>query len=204
MSKTIGDILGLSPQKCEIISYGISVIVINAIGLIAILAIGYIVRVFIPTLAMVSMLLVLRPNAGGAHCSSPLSCNIFGCIFIPIFALWASWLSSCPSVVGYIYIGFSTVISMLGIYLNAPYFTQEKPRAEERSRKLKIRSLVIAASGFFISVGLLIYGQTEWSMGVTTGLLFQGIMILPLGIEGTKLLDNFMNKLFLAKGGETE
>lgn len=84
---------------------------------------------------------------------------------------------------------------LVGIALKAPYFTQSKPRAEIRRKKLKGRAFVFALIAALISALLMVNLKLQWSMGIATGLLFQAIMLLPFGIKGIQLLDNLLDKL---------
>ena len=195
VSDKISDILELGAEKRRVISYGLSVLVSNLVGLIVVLFIAYLIGALIPTLAMVTALLLLRPNAGGAHCSSSFNCNLFGFIFIPLFGYGSAWLVKCPPAVIYIYFLAAVLLVWGGILLNAPYFTQVKPRAEARRQRLKYRSLMIATLLSAISFGAVILRKDNWGVGIATGLLFQGIMLLPPGIKGTQLLDSLINRI---------
>ena len=166
VSDKISDILELGAEKRRVISYGLSVLVSNLVGLIVVLFIAYLIGALIPPLAMVTALLLLRPNAGGAHCSSSFNCNLFGFIFIPLFGYGSAWLVKCPPAVFYIYFLAAVLLVWGGILLNAPYFTQVKPRAEARRKKLKYRSLVIASLLSAISFGLLILHKINWGVGM--------------------------------------
>ena len=112
-------------------------------------------------------------------------------------------MSRCPVNFQYIYLVSCFLLVLLGINLKAPFFTQDKPRAAARSKQLKVRALILAIIAFLTAVMLLIVLKVQWSMGIATGLLFQGIMLLPPGVKGTLLLDNFINGI-LFKGGETK
>ena len=47
----------------------------------------------------------------------------------------------------------------------------------------------------------LILNNNSWGVGVATGLLFQGMMLLPVGINGIQLLDGLLNRVVLRKRG---
>ncbi|HOL15948.1 MAG TPA: accessory gene regulator B family protein [Bacillota bacterium] len=201
VSDKIGDILELTAEKRQVISYGLSVLVSNLIGLIVVLFIAYLIGALSSTLAMVAALLLLRPNAGGAHCSSSFNCNLFGFIFMPLFGYGAAWLAKCPAAVIYTYYLTAVILACWGILLKAPYFTQMKPRAEARRKKLKDMSLIIASLISAISLVALILHKNDLGIGFATGLLFQGIMLLPLGIRATQLLDGLFNNIVFKKRG---
>lgn len=204
ISKKIGDILELNEQQQEIIKYGLSVLFNNLAGMIGVMILAYLIGAFVPTLAIMITLLLLRPAAGGAHCSNPLSCNIFGFVFIPLLGYGVTLLDNHSNVVNYIYLICIAILALYGIRANAPYFTQEKPRAEARRKILKRYSLGMALILFGVAVTALLNNMVVWGLGIATGLLFQGIMLLPLGIKGTRFLDNLFNRLVLRIGGESK
>jgi accessory gene regulator protein AgrB len=201
VSDKVGDILGLKREHRQVVSYGLSVLISNLVGLIVVLLIAYLIGSLVPTLAMVIALLMLRPNAGGAHCSSSFNCNLFGFVFMPLLGYGAAWLVKCPPAVIYMYFTAAVLLVLWGILLNAPYFTQVKPRAESRRHSLKYRSLIIALVLSAVSLAALTLHNNNWGVGIATGLLFEGIMLLPPGIKGTKLLDGLLNKMVLRKRG---
>ena len=201
IANKIGALLELPPARRDIVSYGINVLISNVLGIAATLFIAFVIGSFYPTLALITTLLFLRPSAGGAHCSSSFNCSLFGYIFIPLFGLGAFRISQiCELEHQYIFLVLCALSALIGIAVKAPFFTQNKPRAEARRKTLKSRALIIALLAFLVSVILLKNTETQWSMGIATGLLFQGIMLLPPGIKGTGLLDGLVNKL--KKGGD--
>ncbi|HOB29374.1 MAG TPA: accessory gene regulator B family protein [Bacillota bacterium] len=193
--------LSLDPEHRQVVSYGLSVLASNLFGLAVVLFIAYLLESLVPTLALVAALLFLRPHAGGAHCSSSFNCNLFGFVFMPLLGYGSAWLAKCPPAVAYLYFAAAVLLVFRGILLNAPYFTQVKPRAEARRQRLKYRSLAIAAALSALSFMALILNNNSWGVGVATGLLFQGMMLLPVGINGIQLLDGLLNRVVLRKRG---
>lgn len=199
-SNKIADVLCLESKQRVVISYGLKVLFYNLTGLLAVLIAACFLRVVIPTLWLVVVLLLLRPSAGGAHCSNAFNCNLFGFIFIPLLGYGAAWLSNCSIIINYLYLALAGLIALFGISLNAPYFTQSKPRAEVRRKKLKGRSLIMTTLIVMVAAAFLYLGLNDLSMGMATGLLFQGMMLLPPGLKITGYLDNLLNIVFLKKG----
>lgn len=150
---------------------------------------------------MVLTLLLLRSSAGGAHCNNSYNCSLFGYIFMPAFGYVALVFSGYSVTFQCIYLSGCSTLVLFGVVLNAPYFTQDKPRAVARSKQLKTRALLLALLSSVIAMILLYIGKLQWSMGIATGLLFQGIMLLPLGVKTVAWFESFVNKLLL-KGGE--
>lgn len=200
-SNKIGEILMLDNEQREVIKYGLSVLTSNLLGLFGVLLIAYILGVFIPTLAISVVLLFLRPNAGGGHCSSSLNCSLFGYVLIPLFGYGAFWISQGSLYFQFIFITGCACWGLTWIILRAPYFTQSKPRAEARDKKLKVRASVLALTAFLISVALLAVARNVWATGIAAGLLFQGLMLSPAGVGALQFLDNFASNIF-KKGGE--
>lgn len=202
VSGKVGDILGSEQEQRDIVSYGLYVLASNIIGLAGVLIAAYLIGAFVPTLAMSIVLLILRPNAGGAHCSNSFNCSLFGYIIMPLFGYGAFWLSRYPLIVQVIFLIGSTFFGLTWIALKAPYFTQSKPKAEAKNKKLRIYSMVLAAAVFLVALGFWNMGWGAWAMGMTMGLFFQGLVLSPAGIKGTLSLDNFASRVISGKGGE--
>lgn len=193
----VGEVLELTPERRDVVDYGLSVLISNTLGIAVTLLIAHVMGSLIPTLAMIATLLVLRPSAGGAHCSSSFNCSLFGYILIPLFGYGALWLSrQDPPVYQYIYLICCALTVVLGIAMNAPYFTIDKPRAVARRKQLKARALALALLAALTSAALLLYQETQWSMGIATGLLFQGAALSGPGIKGIQFFDALTIKLF--------
>lgn len=201
ISGRLSEVLELGDQQRQIIAYGLTVLLNNTFGFLGVIAIAYFLGAFMPTLLICITLLLLRPAAGGAHCSNPLCCNLFGFIFIPLIGAGVVYLANCAPAVTYFYIFVATIIALYGISLNAPYFTQEKPRAESRRSFLKTYALMATVLLFAFALILIAYKSVLFGLAISTGLLFQGIMLLPPGIKGTMFLDNLINRKVLRKGG---
>ena len=199
MSDKIGDILVLDREQREVISYGLSVLAGNIIGLAGVLLIAYLLGALRPTMVMSFVLLMLRPGAGGAHCNTTVNCSLFGYVFLPLFGYGAFWLSHCPVHIQSISLLSCALPGFIYIALKAPYFTQSKPRAEEKNRILKTRALVMATAAFLAALIFLIVARYEWSMGIAAGLLFQGLVLSPLGVKDISYLDMLLSRITLKR-----
>jgi accessory gene regulator B len=194
-SKIITEVLDWEQEKQEVINYGLVVLMNNTLALVIVLSIAYVIKAFAPTVAMVVTLMLLRPSAGGAHCNSIFNCNLFGIVFVPLFSYGAVLFLKSPAILIYLYMGLSVLIALIGIVANAPYFTQKKPRAEVKSKTLKVRAIITLALASIVTTVLLFFDKANWSIGISNGLLFQGFMLLPLGIRCTHTVDLFITKL---------
>lgn len=202
VSKKICNILEINDQQGAVIKYGITLILSNLVGIVGVLTVACLSGVFYPTLVVMVTLVLLRPAAGGAHCANSLSCNIFGIIFIPLLGYLVTMLARLPVSIQYIYLVAMTALAICGIAVNAPYFVQSKPRAENRRKALKMYSIIMV---FLLLVAAVILLQNKASycgIGIATGLLFQGSMLLPFGIKGTLFLDNLLSKVILRREGD--
>jgi|GEM_PF-1060032 accessory gene regulator protein AgrB len=187
----------LNGEQRDVISYGLSVLTSNILGIAGVLFIAYMWGAFISTLALLITLLLLRPNAGGAHCSNSFNCSLIGYVLLPLLGYGAFWFSSFPLSIQRIYIVACACLGLTGIFTRAPYFTQSKPRAEIRSKKLKTRALIIAMISLVVALIFNIIARHEWAMGIATGLLFQGLVLLPPGIKVIQYLDNYLLEQFI-------
>jgi accessory gene regulator protein AgrB len=199
----IGARLGYDKDKQETVAYGLTVLLNNLSGLVLVLLFACLLKVFSATAALAAALLLLRPAAGGAHCSSSFNCSLFGYIFIPLLGLAASRLAAAPGEIRLICISAAFMVALGGIIKSAPYFTREKPRAWNRRKQLKGRAIFIAVLVFGFSIGLSLWGHAAWSMGLGAGLLFQGLMLLPAGISFVRGFDFLVDAIALKLGGES-
>ena len=185
----------MDKQKESLIQYGLIVIFSNGLGLIGIVFISYIFDILIPTMIIALTQMVLRPSAGGAHCSSPFNCNFLGFAIIPVLGYGVSLFLNASETLKVIYITAAFMIGLYGILKNAPYFTQNKPRALSRNRLLKNRSMVFSLIIYILSSVFLFKSIDVWSIGLSTALLWQGLMLLPVGIGSINFLDSCLNRL---------
>ena len=63
-----------------------------------------------------------------------------------------------------------------------------------------IHILIMTTLIVMVAAAFLYLGLNDLSMGMATGLLFQGMMLLPPGLKITGYLDNLLNIVFLKKG----
>jgi len=149
----------------------------------------------IPTLIIALTQMVLRPSAGGAHCSSPFNCNFLGFAIMPVLGYGVSLFLHAAETYKLIYITVAFIIGLYGILKSAPYFTQNKPRALSRNRLLKNRSIVFSLIIYILSSVFIFFSIDVWSLGMSTALLWQGVMLLPVGIRSINSVDSFLNRL---------
>ncbi len=196
----LDNLLGLGEDKREVIQYGLIVLLSNLLGLIVVFTAAWLLKVLWPTAVVVLTLFLLRPAAGGAHCSSSFRCNFLGFIVLPFFGWAATGLATLAPAALLLYQVLSFLIAMPAIFVHAPFYTQVKPLAEARKKKLKLRALVLAAALFLLSLLLFLAGRPVWSAAIATGLFWQGLMLLPCGLKLVFFYERFMD--LFSQGGE--
>jgi accessory gene regulator protein AgrB len=121
LSGKISLILGLDETHRQVVKYGLTVLISNVFGLTVVLIIAYFLDIFIPTIAVASTLLVLRPSAGGAHCGNPLNCNVFGLLFMPLLGYSVLLILGLPITFKIallcVSLSWRTVVAITGVYM---------------------------------------------------------------------------------------
>lgn len=185
----------MDPGKREVIKYGLSVLLSNTIGLVAILGVAYLLGVVQPTLVILIVLLLIRPSAGGAHCSTPLNCNFFGVLTLPVLGLLVTMMLALPLKYLYIFIAVAFMLSVYAIFKNAPYHTQLKPKVLERRRELKRRTLALAFFFTIVSIFCTVFGKELWGLSIAAGLFWQSLILLPSGIKTVNVFDTMLSRI---------
>lgn len=185
----------MSNARQEVIRYGLTVFLSNAIGLICIFGVAYLWGVVQTTLVIVLVLFLLRPSAGGAHCSSPFNCNLLGAVILPFLGFLVNMLLFLPPDYIYIFTAIAFAVGLSGILKSAPYYTQVKPRVTERRSELKRRSIILAVFLMVFSTVFLLRGHESLGLSIAAGVFWQGLILLRPGIKGVKNFDLIVSRI---------
>jgi accessory gene regulator protein AgrB len=192
LSSKVCGMLDLTAQQQEIIKYGLVVLISNLTGFFVVTILALLLDVLAPTMAIMVTLLLLRPAAGGAHCNTPLTCNLLGLAILPLLGLFSSYLADAGRPVHFAYVAAAVLFAGVFITKNAPYFTQNKPRASARERQLKRRALITVIVIALTACCLILIGLEYFAAGLSTGLFWQGVMLTKTGIQVITKLDNLL------------
>ena len=196
LSSKMDNLLGLGEDKREVVQYGLIVLLSNLLGLIVIFVAAWLLKVLLPTAVVVLTLFLLRPAAGGAHCSSSFRCNLLGFMVLPFLGWAATGLAMLTPVTLLLYQVLALLIVIPAIFIYAPFYTQVKPLVAARKKQLKLRALVLAAALFLLSLLLFLAGHPVWSAAIATGLVWQGLMLLPCGVKLVFFYERLIDLLF--------
>ncbi len=192
----LDNLLALGEDKREVVQYGLIVLLSNLLGLMAVLTAAWLFKVFLPTVVVVLTLFLLRPAAGGAHCSSSFRCNLLGFIVLPFFGWAATGLATLAPAVLLSYQVSAFLLVIPAIFAHAPFYTQVKPLVEARKKQLRLRALVLAVILSLLSLLLFFTGHRVWSAAIATGLFWQGLMLLPCGLKLVFFYEKFIDLLY--------
>lgn len=139
----------ISPEKEEIINYGIKIIFFEIITLLIMFSIAIVSGLFKYIFISYLVYSSLRVTAGGAHSRSRIECTIINLfiLFGTVFLSHKLWADSCyPSIV-------VLIANLIILYIYAPGDTAEKPILSHKMKKrLKTASILHMLILFIIAI----------------------------------------------------
>lgn len=192
--------LNLTSEEEEVALYGMQTITYFVTGFLSITVVGYLLGCLWTTLTVAVTAFVLRVFSGGAHSSSPLTCNLLGMVIVPLLgktaAAAAPFLNpiSLSSVVV-----FGSVPSLLINRRLAPVDSPAKPIANsEKRRKLRLLSSLAVLLLTAAQLTLSFYGQIpSIILAVSLGLWWQTFSLTGAAHRFAAFIDDLKKK-----GGE--
>ncbi|WP_407312586.1 accessory gene regulator ArgB-like protein [Desulfosporosinus sp. SB140] len=168
--------LDYEEEKKEIIAYAIETVLLDILGTVIIVLLGYALNVLVPTVLVACFGCLLRKVSGGAHFGDPISCMVFGAIAYCAIGTIAGRLIAHDFSKAYLI--FFLTVSMLIVSFLSPVDSEAKP-IHSQTFKLKLKVSSIA----FVMVSLLIVGFSSnktLSISAASGVFYQSITLLPI------------------------
>lgn len=201
--------LKMSKDERDVIHYGLFAIIHTSISIIAIIIVGALLGVLIPSLILSLTTVILRKYSGGAHASTPESCAIIG-VIISVGGGWAAtqirW-SLLSVAIGAIVI---FIFGFYQVYKLAPVDSPAKPiKKLEKQKTLKKKSILtlsIYCIGVVFLLGLYLLQQSNiiliWTICICLGVLWQVFSLTSLGHITVEKIDLFLIYTILRNKGE--
>ncbi len=195
-AEKLGQLAGLPPEEREVVAYGIEYLLSSLLGLSLILLTGFVLGLFLETLAVLCCWGLLRLFAGGAHCTALWRCtmaNLVG-ILAAILAAKAALLLVTPVI----WIAICTAWALLAVWLWAPNNSERPMQDPKKRRRLRKLALLLV---LFIGSALLFptfsgADQLQFlSVAGATGLAAGALMISPPGFQLIKKFDQRLQDL---------
>lgn len=170
--------LNLPQEQRTIMAYGLEGMVLSVLGLIMIMAVGYLLGAPRETFFAALSGGLLRKVSGGAHFSTPLKCLVTGAISYPLLGWLSHRLFHSYEISNTIVIIVCSLLSLLAVYLFAPVDSEAKPIVSSQfKRKLHTASILLV---FFFVILALLYRGTSLGTAIMGGLTLQSFTLLPL------------------------
>lgn len=156
------DIIKQSEQ--EIYQYGVLTLIVNLIGILEILVLGWITNTLNISVIFIISFMLLRSFTGGFHSKHYIPCNlIYGCLYL-----------LCTYVHLHIFSGFILdlvcVLCILVICCMSPVIHVNKPLDEIKKKRNRLIAICIAVSLFLLSFIGIPYGIIKYVL-ISTALL---------------------------------
>ncbi len=169
-------------ERAEIIDYGLHLIIGELPKTIIVLAVAYLLNVFIPTIIMILVLLPYRAFSGGFHLKTHIGCIISTTLYYCVIPV----LSNCFVLYNPLKVIFIVSIWIFGMIMiknYAPADTENVPilRKKERRQK-KILSYISFTLGLLAAMFI---NNNVISNILILGNLIQSFMITPLAYKLT-------------------
>ena len=190
------DRLGLSKEEEEVAVYSLEMIIYGGAGLLLVCVAGWLLKCLAVTLIVLTVGILLRSFAGGAHSSSPYICVLVSVTVVPLLGKLAVLLAPYffyPALVLVIAGGF--IISLAVVWRLAPVETSNKPISSERHRrKLRFLSMFFVILAAAVQTFLLLLDSLPEAaviiLSIEAGLLWQTFSMTQAGHRFAVTVDN--------------
>lgn len=180
------------PERAAVLAYGLELMLGEVFKLTVLFIVAALLDIFPITFLVTVSTISLRLVSGGKHCTSHFHCFFatlavfltlgwLARIFVPWFSgPWLPWIL----IIAFIYL-------VTAIYLWVPLSNEHrKLDTPEKKKTLRRLSLFLVTGWFFSGILLMIFLKEKpfagiYLTGITTGLLFQGLSVSPLGVKVT-------------------
>ncbi|SMB98200.1 accessory gene regulator B [Thermanaeromonas toyohensis ToBE] len=168
----------------EVLAYGLELIFLGAIGLLAVALAGYLVGAPAETLAALISASLLRLPGGGIHLSSPVKCLSFTAVIFSIMGFLSRGITGYSLDKPYIAFAilFSGLLSLAASFWQAPVTSPTKPINSPVIRR-RLRRTAVGVS--IVVPLLLLLISSRWpslALAGAVGLAWQGAIIFLASI----------------------
>jgi len=173
------DRLGLNRDEEEVAAYSLEMIIYGGAGVLLVCIAGWLLKCLVVTLIVLTVGMLLRSFAGGAHSSSPYVCILVSIMVVSIFgklAVIAAPYFSYSALVLVIAGGF--IVSLAAVWRLAPVESPKKPISSEKQRRqLRLFSIVFVFLAVSAQVSFLLLSPLSLAtviiLAIEAGLLWQ-------------------------------
>lgn len=183
----------LDEEKQAELTYAIDVLTITIIDAALTLFVGWILGVFLNTVACLITIAAFRHNAGGGHSDSPWRCALVTMMVFPLLALAASHISTWEPFHLNLISLVSITVGFLLILIYAPVDSPQSPIISA-ARRIRLKRLALLIMGFLtlaiIGLNLINWDQaSEIRMCLALSILWVSFNLTPLGRRLWRFID---------------
>lgn len=166
-----------SKDEIEVCTYGLELMISDAIVMVLAMIISLITKTFISTVLLLTTFILLRHQAGGFHASSHFKCNII--FFVAyIMALFVIKLVPDESITYLVII--LGALGVISIFMYAPVEHPNRPVSCKKKQKFRIKGIIYVIIFYAISVmsAILFRSIQRYSVGIGLGIFYAGISVV--------------------------
>ncbi len=200
----LGDRLGMDKDRCDVLAYGVEVLVSNLASLGAALAGAGLLGCLPEAAAFLVAVGLVRPWAGGAHCTSAARCALLTGVTVPLLARLAAELAPRAAPYGPWPAAAAYGAALAAIWRLAPVASAARPffgAAEQR----RFRRLARAAAALVAAAGLAVWYAHPEGRGASlalagaAGLLWEALVLSRPGHRLVGRVDRLLETLTLRR-----
>lgn len=184
IAELYGSKVGYTKDEIEVCTYGMELVISDAIAIIALMIAAIIMNMVAYTLILLLSFIVLRHQAGGFHASSHMRCNI---LFFGGYAVSIALAAFVPiHIIRFLIYAFD-IVSIAGIIRYAPAEHPNRHVSKTKKKKFRRNSLIITCILTAISVLQSVYDiAVFYGLGVALGMFFVGLSVMAETIKQSK------------------
>ena len=154
----------IKQSEKEIYQYGVLTLIVNLIGILEILILGWITNALYLSVIFIISFMILRSFTGGFHCKHYIPCNVtYGCLYLLCTYVHLQIVS------GFI-LELVCVLSVLVICYMSPVIHVNKPLDEKKKKRNRVIAISISVILFLLSFIGIQFGIIKYVL-ISTALL---------------------------------
>lgn len=193
LAQKLGSTQGMDEDDISVLEFGIATVKSTIISFSGVLLAGVLVGQLLGTLVISFTVALMRAFTGGPHCSTEYRCAITSGLVFGILGYLSPFI--WPSLT----LGLILLASLplfLSILAWAPQDCPEKPIiSPSYRRKLKGLGLTATAGILILQCFLIYYQNPAFAAWIAEGMVWQAVLLSPLGVWIIKRLDLGLEKL---------
>ena len=179
-----GDKANYTKDEIEICTYGLELIISDAIAIFIAIIIALFTKNVLYTIILIASFASLRLQAGGFHASSHLRCNL---IFFAAYIMSLLIVKFTPIAITPYLVRILSGLGLIAVCIYAPVAHPNKPVSKKKKKKYRFRSLVIVIIFCIIALILSLYPKiSQYAVGIAMSIFYAGLSIVAERLKQSK------------------